>query len=209
MSVAARYPAWPTAYIDEYADSGILITLRYWAKKPYKVLTVRSEVQTNLYELLEDEPAVEAAYPHQHHVFDDTSGSLRAAVTDGRDESWTEADMPPGRRRSRRVRIPMNSGRVSARLGIRLVGDDFAVEFLANELFASGSSTSRRIIGRQRLACLLPMTTLSASCAATSPRIVSSISIPDRTTYRVRGRGRTPLDGAFELCPVDVVAILV
>ncbi|QIB74942.1 mechanosensitive ion channel family protein [Halogeometricum borinquense] len=90
---SARYPARPTAYIDEYADSGILITLRYWAKKPYKVLTVRSEVQTNLYELLEDEPAVEAAYPHQHHVFDDTSGSLRAAVTDGRDESWTEAGM--------------------------------------------------------------------------------------------------------------------
>ncbi|SFR60873.1 mechanosensitive ion channel family protein [Halogeometricum limi] len=88
---SARYPAKPTAYLDQYGDSGILVTLRFWAKKPYKLLTVRSQVQTNLYDLLEDEPDVEAAYPHQHLVFDDTSGSLRAEVSEGRDESWSEA----------------------------------------------------------------------------------------------------------------------
>ncbi|MDS0294635.1 mechanosensitive ion channel family protein [Halogeometricum luteum] len=88
---SARYPARPTAYIDEYGDSGILVTLRYWAKKPYKLLTVRSRVQSQLYRLLEDEPDVEAAYPHRHHVFDDTSGSLRAEVGERPDESWSDA----------------------------------------------------------------------------------------------------------------------
>jgi small-conductance mechanosensitive channel len=98
---SARYPAKPTAYLEEYADSGILVTLRFWSKKPYKLLAVRSRVQTNLYELLDDEPDVEAAYPHTHHVFDDTSGSLRAEVAEGRDATWTDAgsrvemDRPP------------------------------------------------------------------------------------------------------------------
>jgi small-conductance mechanosensitive channel len=86
---SARYPAKPTAYLEEYADSGILVTLRFWSKKPYKILAVRSRVQTNLYALLDDEPDVEAAYPHTHHVFDDTSGSLRAEVAESRDASWT------------------------------------------------------------------------------------------------------------------------
>jgi small-conductance mechanosensitive channel len=63
---AARYPATPTAYLDEFADSGVLITLRYWAEQPYKLLTVRSKVQSRFWELLEEqEPDVEIAYPHQ------------------------------------------------------------------------------------------------------------------------------------------------
>jgi len=36
---------------------------------------MRSRIQTNLEEAIEDED-VEIAYPHQHHVFDETSGSL-------------------------------------------------------------------------------------------------------------------------------------
>jgi small-conductance mechanosensitive channel len=82
---AARYPAKPTAYIDQYADHGILLQLRYWAKKPYKLGTVRSRVLTNLGRLLAtDGEDVEMAYPHQHHVFDDTSGVAQVAVTNGR-----------------------------------------------------------------------------------------------------------------------------
>jgi small-conductance mechanosensitive channel len=78
---SARYPARPTAYIDTYGDHGVHLTLRYWARKPYKLLTVRSDVQTRLWSLLDDEDVnVDVAYPHQHLVFDETSGEARVAV---------------------------------------------------------------------------------------------------------------------------------
>ncbi|MFC5366573.1 mechanosensitive ion channel family protein [Salinirubrum litoreum] len=76
---SARYPAKPTAYLDTFGDHGIMITLRYWAKRPYKLLTVRSKVQTEVWEALEDAD-VEIAYPHQHLVFDETSGEAQVGV---------------------------------------------------------------------------------------------------------------------------------
>ena len=80
----ARYPASPTAYVDEYADSGVLITLRYWAKRPYKLLTVRSKVQRRLWTLLEESDAeIEIAYPHQQLVFD-AEGDPAPVAVDGR-----------------------------------------------------------------------------------------------------------------------------
>jgi small-conductance mechanosensitive channel len=79
---SARYPAAPTCYIDAYADHGVQLTLRYWAREPYKLLRLRSMVQENVWAALEDEPDVEIAYPHQHHVFDETSGQARVAVED-------------------------------------------------------------------------------------------------------------------------------
>ncbi|MCU4799569.1 mechanosensitive ion channel family protein [Halobacteria archaeon HArc-gm2] len=72
---AARYPAAPTCYIDEFGDHGILLTLRYWIEQPYKLLATRSEVQTNVWEALADAD-VEIAYPHSHLYFDETSGQL-------------------------------------------------------------------------------------------------------------------------------------
>ncbi|WP_224268786.1 mechanosensitive ion channel family protein [Haloprofundus salinisoli] len=81
----ARYPAKPTCYLDEYADNGVLLTLRYWAKQPYKMLTVRSKVQTRIRTLFEESDAtLEFAYPHQHLVFDETSGTANVNVS-GRD----------------------------------------------------------------------------------------------------------------------------
>jgi small-conductance mechanosensitive channel len=81
---SARYPAAPTCYIDEFGDNGVLLTLRYWVERPYKLLTARSKVQTAIWELLEErDVAVEMAYPHQHLVFDDTSGEARVAVREG------------------------------------------------------------------------------------------------------------------------------
>ena len=78
---AARYPATPTAYIDEYADSGILIMLRYWARQPYKLLTIRSKVQSRFWELLEAEDVdVEIAYPHQQLRVDEDD-PLRVRMT--------------------------------------------------------------------------------------------------------------------------------
>jgi small-conductance mechanosensitive channel len=92
---SARYPAAPTCYIDEFGDHGVLLTLRYWAKQPYKLLTVRSKVQTNVWSALEDAD-VEIAYPHSHVVFDDTSGELNVANRDRpRDDRHFPADGLP------------------------------------------------------------------------------------------------------------------
>ncbi|WP_435358757.1 mechanosensitive ion channel family protein [Haloarchaeobius sp. DFWS5] len=87
---SARYPAAPTAYIDNYADHGVLITLRYWAKQPYKLLTVRSKVQEQVWTRL-DEADVAIAYPHSHVVFDETSGSLPISQRDGSSGSGRRA----------------------------------------------------------------------------------------------------------------------
>jgi small-conductance mechanosensitive channel len=90
---SARYPAKPTCYIDEYGDHGVLLRLRYWAEKPYKLLTIRSAVQTALWSRIQESDAdVEIAYPHQHHVFDDTSGQARVAVA--REEPGQQREQP-------------------------------------------------------------------------------------------------------------------
>ena len=78
---SARYPARPTCYIDEFHDDGVILTLRYWVDRPYKLLTARSRVQTAIWERLEEQDVdVEIAYPHRHVVFDDTSGEARVAT---------------------------------------------------------------------------------------------------------------------------------
>jgi small-conductance mechanosensitive channel len=93
---SARYPAKPTCYIDEYADHGVLLTLRYWAERPYKLLTTRSQVQTRLWELLEESDAdVDIAYPHQHLMFDETSGRASVAVEDARSAAAAGTHDPP------------------------------------------------------------------------------------------------------------------
>jgi len=94
---SARYPAAPTCYLDQYGDNGVHLTLRYWAKQPYKLLTVRSLVQTNLREALSAAEDVEVAYPHRHHVFDETSGVANVAVGDrGGPNAPGGGDPPPG-----------------------------------------------------------------------------------------------------------------
>jgi small-conductance mechanosensitive channel len=81
---SARYPAGPRCYIDSFADHGVNLRLRYWATEPYKLLTVRSDVQTAIWERL-PEADVEIAYPHNHLYFDETSGEMRVNLTDGTD----------------------------------------------------------------------------------------------------------------------------
>ncbi|MFB6137527.1 MAG: mechanosensitive ion channel family protein [Halobacteriaceae archaeon] len=80
---SARYPAAPTCHIDEYADHGVLLTLRYWVKQPYRLLATRSAVQEAVWEALEATDDVQIAYPHQHHVFDEHSGTARVSVGPG------------------------------------------------------------------------------------------------------------------------------
>ncbi len=81
----ARYNASPDCRIEEFGDDGVLLRLRYWVKKPYKLGKVRSDVNTRVRELFADAD-VEMAYPHRHLVFDDTSGVARVGVGDGRDD---------------------------------------------------------------------------------------------------------------------------
>jgi small-conductance mechanosensitive channel len=78
---SARYPARPTCYINEFADDGVILTLRYWIDRPYKLLTARSKVQTAIWDRLEEQEIdVEIAYPHRHLVFDDTRGVAGVAT---------------------------------------------------------------------------------------------------------------------------------
>jgi small-conductance mechanosensitive channel len=77
----ARYPAAPDCLIGTFGDSGILLRMRYWVAEPYRMQTVQSKVQTNVWENFA-EADVEIAYPHSHLVFDDTSGELQIG-TDG------------------------------------------------------------------------------------------------------------------------------
>jgi len=83
---AARYPASPTAYIDEFGDHGVKITLRYWVTEPYKLLATRSKVQTNVRAAFQDADA-EFAYPHSHLMFDETSGELPVSMRSGGQDS--------------------------------------------------------------------------------------------------------------------------
>ncbi|MFB6155035.1 MAG: mechanosensitive ion channel family protein [Haloferacaceae archaeon] len=90
---SARYPATPTCLIDSYADNGVLLKLRYWAKKPYRLPSVQSEVQTEIWDRIAAADDVEIAYPHQHLVFDETSGSAQVEVERGTGRTWP-ADEP-------------------------------------------------------------------------------------------------------------------
>jgi small-conductance mechanosensitive channel len=80
---SARYPASPQCLISEFADHGILLRLRYWVEEPYRIQTISSAVQTNIWTAFEGDD-IKIAYPHSHLVFDDTSGELQvSAETDG------------------------------------------------------------------------------------------------------------------------------
>lgn len=80
---STRYPAAPTCYISAFADHGVLLTLRYWAREPYATLdppfSVPSTIRENIWSMIDDAD-VEIAYPHMHHVFDSTSGDLSLSL---------------------------------------------------------------------------------------------------------------------------------
>ncbi|RLM68777.1 mechanosensitive ion channel family protein [Halorubrum sp. Atlit-26R] len=80
----ARYMAGPDCRLHEFGDNGILLRLRYWVKKPYKLAKVQSDVNTKIRQRLGDPDAnVTMAYPHRHLVFDDTSGVARVDAGSG------------------------------------------------------------------------------------------------------------------------------
>jgi small-conductance mechanosensitive channel len=95
----ARYVASPDCRLHEFGDDGILLRLRYWVKKPYKLSKVQSDVNTLIRERLADVD-VEMAYPHRHLVFDDTSGVARVGgpeddrVADGPVAGQSDGERP-------------------------------------------------------------------------------------------------------------------
>ncbi len=80
---SARYAAAPVCTIEEYDDDGIILELYFWLNQPYKRTITRSLVHEGISERFADSD-VEFAYPHRHHVFDETSGVARVAVDDPR-----------------------------------------------------------------------------------------------------------------------------
>ena len=90
---SARYGAAPLCTIEEYADDGITLDLRFWVQHPYKQRVAQSDVQAAVFERFADMD-VEFAYPHRHHVFDEHSGIGRLAV-DGPDSDWLESAAEP------------------------------------------------------------------------------------------------------------------
>ncbi len=100
---SARYPAAPSCHVDEYAENGVLLTLQFWVQHPYRLLAARSAVQQRVRSRYAGAD-VEFAYPHTHHVFDDTSGRAHVSVSppleaDGSsaDESVFDSDADRGR----------------------------------------------------------------------------------------------------------------
>lgn len=75
----SRYPAHPRALIREFAADGIVLEVYFWVRDPYLSVAVKSAVYTNIWQRLPDAD-VEVAYPHTHHVFDETSGHVRVAT---------------------------------------------------------------------------------------------------------------------------------
>jgi small-conductance mechanosensitive channel len=99
---SARYPARPTVLRSSFADDGVLLRLRYWVAKPYKIPTVESRIRDRVWESFRsDEADIEFAYPHRHLVFDDTSGTLNATVSGrGGAEMGSAADAADPTRRT-------------------------------------------------------------------------------------------------------------
>jgi len=91
---SARYPSAPVSYIKEFADHGVLLDLRYWVKDPYYLPRVESKIQERIWSEIE-EADVEIAYPHQHLVFDETSGTARVEVEQRERRSRPEEFDPP------------------------------------------------------------------------------------------------------------------
>ena len=93
---SARYPANPGCLIADYGDNGILLRLRYWVKKPYKIATVESAVRTRIREAFAAaDTTIEMAYPHQQLVFDEHSGEAQVAVREATNTAATDAVQEP------------------------------------------------------------------------------------------------------------------
>ncbi len=115
---SSKYPAAPTAFVREFADDGILIELRCWIEDPQHMGKVESDIRRTIYDRVSEIDA-EFAYPHTHHVFDETSGQVPieldpADVADRtRQQNWARDG--PDRARDRRHPSERSLGRADDR----------------------------------------------------------------------------------------------
>ena len=108
---SARYPARPTVLRSSFADDGVLLRLRYWVTKPYKIPTIESRIRDRVWESFRaDEADIEFSYPHRHLVFDDTSGTLDATVRRGGAETGGRSAADTGDPTRRTDSIHSDSG---------------------------------------------------------------------------------------------------
>jgi hypothetical protein len=117
---AARYPARPDCLIGTFGDHGVLLRLRYWLEEPYRLQTIRSNLQERVRAAMEDAD-VEIAYLHSHLHFNETSGHLEVAMA-GDAAEFRDAPGPDRRRRNRGIARSPGAD-----------GHDPTVEFLLQE----------------------------------------------------------------------------
>lgn len=67
--VASTYPLEPRVMVNEFADSGISLTLRYWLREPYYKRVVTTRLAKKIWSNFQDR-GVEIPYPHRHLIFD-------------------------------------------------------------------------------------------------------------------------------------------
>jgi small conductance mechanosensitive channel len=75
----SRYPVGPDTFVSSFGDHGIVLDLRFWVRKPYPPIAMRSWVHEELWTAF-SESEVEIPYSHTHLVFDETSGEARVAL---------------------------------------------------------------------------------------------------------------------------------
>ena len=96
----SRFPAEPTALVDEFGDHGTHLVLAFWIDDPYLPAVVRSAVQRTVWEdFVDDGVDVDVAYPHTHVVFDQTSGRARVDLasvddTDSTGDARVDSTVP-------------------------------------------------------------------------------------------------------------------
>jgi len=76
---SSRYPAGPECLVGRFADSGVLLRLRYWLTEPYRRQTIQSQVHARVRDAFEGD-SIEIAYPHSQLVFDEHSGELQLST---------------------------------------------------------------------------------------------------------------------------------
>ncbi len=81
----ADYPLMPTAFVEEFGDHGISLKLRYWTREPFYLPAIRSKINQMIWREFKEND-VTIPYPHRHHIFDDTTGTMDISMDKSREK---------------------------------------------------------------------------------------------------------------------------
>ncbi len=70
--MSTYYPLNPKAFVENFGESGIEISLMYWLKNPYYIKGMESKIYKKLFKKLKTEN-IEIPYPHRQLLFDKDS----------------------------------------------------------------------------------------------------------------------------------------